>query len=102
MAGMSRLRGDFNGLFEGGSVLCLSHGDTCLDEEGHAVALHTGMAVTVFEEDEKDGKPDDLIASGTVQPSPQWLQCHGSKWALMIDENGVRHQSDPLKHPNLL
>jgi hypothetical protein len=89
---MNRLRADFNGLF--GNILCLSHEDFCLDEEGAAVALRAGMNVTAFELDSEDGKPDNLIASGTVEPSPEWLQCRGSKWVLRIDENGVRHESD--------
>jgi hypothetical protein len=89
---MSRLRADFNGLF--GDILCLSHEDTCLDEEGHAVILRAGMNVTAFDLDSEDGKPDNLLASGTVEPSPEWLQCRGSKWVLKIDENGVRHESD--------
>jgi hypothetical protein len=89
---MSRLRADFNGLF--GDILCLSHEDTCLDEEGQAVILRAGMNVTAFDLDSEDGKPDNLLASGTVEPSPEWLQCRGSKWVLKIDENGVRHESD--------
>jgi hypothetical protein len=89
---MSRLRADFNGLF--GNILCLSHEDTCLDEEGDAVALRAGMSATAFDLDFEDGKPDNLLASGTVEPSPEWLQCNGSKWVLVIDANGVRHESD--------
>jgi hypothetical protein len=89
---MCRLRADFNGLF--GSILCLSHEDTCLDETGRAVVLRAGMSVTAFDLDSEDGKPDNLLASGTVEPSPEWLQCRGSKWVLMIDGNGVRHESD--------
>ena len=89
---MSRLRADFNGLF--GGLLCLSHEDTCLDEMGRAVVLHAGMKVTAFDLDSEDGKPDNILASGTVEPPPEWLQCRGSKWVLGIDENGVRHESD--------
>ena len=90
---MNRLRADFNGLF--GDFLCLSHGDTCRDEAGGEVRLYTGMQVTVFEPDlDRDGNPDDLIASGTVEPSPDWLRCKGSRWVLHIDENGVRNQSE--------
>jgi hypothetical protein len=89
---MSRLCADFNGLF--GNVLCLSHGDTCLDETGATVVLRAGMNATVFEVDFEDDKPDNLLASGIVKPSPEWLQCRGSKWVLMIDSNGVRHESD--------
>lgn len=92
---MLRLRADFNGLF--GAWLCLSHDDTARDEHGVAVQLHEGMMVAVFEEDVgEQGERDDLVASGIVERSPDWLQCRGSRWALRLDENGVRHQSDLL------
>ncbi|HEY0017799.1 MAG TPA: hypothetical protein VGC13_15910 [Longimicrobium sp.] len=89
---MSRLHADFNGLF--GDLLCLSHADTCEDEYGNEVPLHEGMQATAFEPDIDGGQPDDLIASGIVVRSPDWLQCNGSRWALRIDKNGVRHQSE--------
>lgn len=90
---MIRLRADFNGLF--GDLLCLSHGDTCADEAANEVLLISGMPVTAFEPDtDDDGQPADLIATGIVEPSPDWLQCNGSRWALRIDEHGVRHQSE--------
>lgn len=88
-----RLRADFNGLF--GDVLCLSHRDTAPDEDGNEVTLHAGMRVTAFDPDlDANGQRDDLIASGIVEPSPDWLQCTGSRWVLRIDENGVRNQSE--------
>jgi hypothetical protein len=88
-----KLRADFNGLF--GEILCLSHSDTCEDEFGGIVHLSAGMVVTAFDEDIDDtGAPDNLIASGVVELSPDWLQCNGSRWALRIDKNGVRHESD--------
>ena len=60
-----RLRADFNGVFR--SVLCLSHGDSALDEHGEAVTLRAGMRVTAFDEDvDAEGKRDDLVASGVV------------------------------------
>ena len=87
------LHADFNGLF--GDVLCLSHGDTSLDRSGNVVVLQAGMHATAFEEDiDEHGERDDLIAGGIVEPSPEWLQCKGSRWMLRIDENGVRHQSE--------
>jgi hypothetical protein len=93
-----RVRGDFNGLFRGGAMLCLSHGKTCKDENGNDVVLHHGMKVTAFDPDiDDEGNPADLVASGTVHPSPDWLQCRGSKWVLMIDEEGVYHESDLRK-----
>lgn len=78
-----RLQADFNGLF--GDLLCLSHHDTCQDEFGNTVPLRAGMVVTAYDEDTNDaGERDDLLASGTVQQSPDWLQCNGSRWALKI------------------
>ena len=88
-----RLQSDFNGLF--GEWLCLSHAETCLDANGEQVEVREGMTATVFDEDvDDDGNPDNLIATGTVQRPPDWLQCAGSRWALKIDGNGVRHESD--------
>lgn len=88
-----KLRADFNGLF--GDILCLSHGDTCLDINGATVQLSAGMTAIAFDEDaDETGKRDDLIASGVVEQSPDWLSCNGSKWVLKIDANGVRHESE--------
>jgi hypothetical protein len=87
-----KLRADFNGLFS--QVLCLSHKDTALDEHGNEVTLVEGMQVTAFDEDMEDGQRDDLIASGTVERSPDWLECRGSRWVLRFDESGIRHESD--------
>lgn len=91
-----KVRGDFNGLF--GDMLCLSHEDTCIGEDGTKISLYAGMKVTAFDEDlDDEGNRDDLIASGIVEVSPEWLQCKGSKWILRIDENGVYHESDLQK-----
>lgn len=88
-----RVRADFNGLF--GHVLCLSHEDTCVDEAGAVIRLREGLALTAFDEDaDEHGDRDDLVASGAVEPSPEWLRSHGSRWVLVIDEHGVRHESD--------
>ena len=37
---------------------------------------------------------DDLLARAVVEPSPDWLACNGSRWALRIDAGGIRHASD--------
>ena len=89
-----KLRADFNGLF--GDVLCLSHGDTCTDEQGREIRLRAGMSVTAYDEDaDEHGRRDDLCASGTVEPTPEGrLRQHGSRWILRIDEKGVWHESD--------
>ncbi len=87
-----KLKADFNGLVS--QLLCLSHSDTAEDEHGNIVNLAEGMQVTAYDEDMEDGRRDDLIASGTVERSPDWLQCRGSRWVLRIDQHGVRHESD--------
>ena len=88
----SRLQADFNGLF--GEMLCLSHTDTCRDESGTDVRLQAGMIVTVVEHDlDPSGNRDDLVATGTVEASPEWLACRGSRWVLRIDGDGVRNES---------
>jgi hypothetical protein len=45
---------DFNGLFateDGGTLLCLSHGETARDESGQPIVLHQGLVVTAFDKD---------------------------------------------------
>jgi hypothetical protein len=68
--------------------------------DGRSIELREGMSVTAYDEDQTDlGQRDDLLASGTVIPSPDWLACRGSRWALKIDARGVYHESDaPLDH----
>ena len=84
---------DFNGLF--GEYLCLSHSDTCPDETGSRVTLRAGMLVTAFMEDsDEHDRPDNLIASGVVEPAAPGLVGHGARWVLHVDESGVRHESD--------
>jgi hypothetical protein len=93
MENEKRVRADFNGLF--GDLLCLSHGDTCAEKGGGVVQLKEGLILTAYDEDlDENGKHDDLIARGTVEASPEWLRCNGSRWVLRIDKNGVNHESD--------
>ena len=95
MATTKKVWADFNGLFKDGAVLCLSHRDTSVDEDGNTVTLHPGLHLTAYMDDaDENGNPDNLIASGIVEPSPEWLRCRGSKWILVIDEAGVRHESE--------
>jgi hypothetical protein len=92
-----KVRGDFNGIWsdERGVMLCLSHEDTCKDEFENEVVLKEGLELTAFDEDsDENGDRDDLIAGGIVERPPDWLQNHGSKWVLRIDENGVYHESE--------
>jgi len=88
-----KVRGDFNGIF--GNLLCLSHTDFCQDEFGNNITLGEEMEVTAFDEDaDENGNRDDLIATGKVERAPDWLQNHGSKWVLRINENGICHESE--------
>jgi len=93
-----KIRADFNGIFgtdNGGTLLCLSHGDTSNDENGQPIVLREGMIITAFEPDpDEDGNPDTLIANGSVIQSPEWLRCLGSRWALQVDERGIYHESE--------
>jgi hypothetical protein len=87
---MIRLQGDFNGLF--GDLLCLSHSDTGIDEDGTTVELVAGMDVIAFEPDpDETGEPAFLVARGETIPAPPSLEHAGSRWCLRIDERGVRH-----------
>ena len=66
-----------------------------MDATGAEVRLQAGMLVTAFDQDtDEHGPRDDLIATGLVEPSPDWLRCNGSRWVLRIDSHGVRHESD--------
>ena len=88
-----RIHADFNGLFS--KLLCLSHRETCVGADGQDIVVREGMTAIAFDEDvDENGSPDNLIASGTVERSPKWLSCNGSRWVLRIDPNGVRHESD--------
>jgi hypothetical protein len=93
-----KLKADFNGIFameNGGLLLCLSHDDTCRNEFDEEIPLSEGMTATAFDEDiDVNGERDDLIADGVVTKSPEWLRCNGSKWSLILDENGWYHRSD--------
>ncbi len=95
-----KVHADFNGLF--GDILCLSHEDTCLDEDGVVVHLSEGLTLTAYDDDADEyGNRNNLIAHGRVEHAPTWLRCDGSKWVLRIDEKGVFHQSDFLEtHPS--
>ena len=88
-----RVRVDFNGLF--GGLLCLSHEDGVVDDSGVVISLREGLVVTAYDEDaDETGARDDLLATGVVERSPEWLKCSGSRWVLRIDSRGVRHQSE--------
>ena len=90
-----RISVDFNEL--AGNIVLLSKGDTRMDSEGNLITFQEGMAISVYEENIEDGKPDNLIADGIavlnplIKEHPAWAHV---KWCCLIDKNGVRYESD--------
>ncbi len=85
---------DFNGLLEC-DLLCISHGDTARNHAGEVVALSAGMNVTAYDDDaDAQNRPDAILATGIVEPSPPYACCRGSKWSLRINGDGIRHESE--------
>jgi hypothetical protein len=85
---------DFNGLLER-DLLCVSHGDTARNHAGEVIQLIAGMKATAYQEDgDEHNRPDAIIATGVIEPSPAYVQCRGSKWSLRIDARGIRHESE--------
>ncbi|EZH73442.1 hypothetical protein ATO12_16000 [Aquimarina atlantica] len=84
---------DFNAMITCDLVL-LSKTDFKKDADGNTIELKEGMNICVYMDDEDEfGKPDNLIACGTVEPnnSGAFTSC---KWNIRIDENGIRHESE--------
>ena len=87
--------GDFNGVWEEETILCLSHSETVKSRAGQSITLREGLVLTAYDGDADElGRPDDIVATGRVERAPEWLQAHGSKWILRIDQDGIRHESD--------
>ncbi len=84
-------RVDFNELLVSNLVL-LSAGDEKEDANGESVVLIEGMRIAVWDEDlDQDGVRDDLIATGVVARN---VAGGSARWCCLIDERGIRHQSD--------
>jgi hypothetical protein len=75
----------------------LSANDAKKDSAGNLIRFYEGMPVSVYEENAEDGEPDNLIADGiaasgsAIKINPYWAHV---KWVCLIDENGIRHESD--------
>lgn len=52
-----RLYADFNDYF--GDILCLTHGDTYMSENGDEVMIREGMIVTAYDEDSNNAGARD-------------------------------------------
>ncbi|MFC5048407.1 hypothetical protein ACFSTE_13715 [Aquimarina hainanensis] len=84
---------DFNAMIACNLVL-LSKTDFKKDSNQNTIKLKEGMKICVCMEDEDEfGKPDNLIAYGTVERnnSGVFKTC---KWNIRIDEKGIRHESE--------
>jgi hypothetical protein len=86
---IARIVGDFSGLF--GDYLCISHSETARTHSGDELTLTEGLELLAFEPDIEDGEPCFLVARGRAVRSPPEMCGYGSRWALRIDESGVRH-----------
>lgn len=87
-------RVDFNEMVDRDVVL-LSRDDVKIAIDGTPHALFEGMEVKVCcPDDDQDGNPDPLIASGVVERNkiPGWGA--DVRWSCRIDNDGIRHQSE--------
>src|SRR4051794_5165087 len=72
----------------------LSKDDVKKDSSGALVHLRAGDRVYVYMDDtDEQGKPDNLIASGTVEKNinPKWPSV---RWCFRIDESGFINESE--------
>ena len=72
----------------------LSKDDIKQDSSGRSVVLHAGDVVDVYmDETGDDGRPDNLIASGTVERNidPRWSHV---KWCFRINGAGFMNESE--------
>jgi hypothetical protein len=87
---------DFNELFnnsDGSVVVLLSQTDERADKDGNRHLLYEGMPIKIFELDEEDGQPDNLIAQGVVTKCTVAHMPH-VKWCCHMNKHGIRHESD--------
>ena len=70
------------------------HSENLRDREGRIVELREGQEITAYDGDGPPELPDDVFATGVVEPPPAGLQDGRVKWALRIDMDGFRHESD--------
>ncbi len=88
------IRADFNGFLDR-DLLCLAHADEVTKLSGQTIRLAAGVVVTAFDMDaDEDGNPDMILVTGSVEASPDFAQCRGSRWAVRVDESGVQWESE--------
>ena len=93
-----RIYVDFNEMLDSDLVL-LAKTDEVTDSSGETIQLREGLRVFIYSEDvDHDGKSDNLIAQGIVEPNIRRDWSAAAKWCCRIDNHGIRHESDV---PNL-
>jgi hypothetical protein len=84
---------DFNEMLNTDLVL-VSQGDVKFDVTGNPIHLRVGMLVSLYSEDfDAEGKPDHLIAEGTIERNNTEGWAAHVRWCCRIDGNGIRNQS---------
>ena len=90
----SRIYVDFNEMPSEHEVV-LSKGDSKPDSTGRFVHFVEGMHIAVYMDDEdKNGKPDNLVAEGVACLNHYKDWAAGPRWLLKISKRGIRHESD--------
>jgi hypothetical protein len=89
-----RIDVDFNEMLEKDLVL-LSQTDEKEDSSGQLINLQEGLRVFIYSEDpDENGKPDNILAEGTVERNLRTDWSANAKWCCRIDEKSIRHESD--------
>jgi hypothetical protein len=85
---------DFNEMVTKSEVL-LSKTDTIVNSDSELIQLSEGMHMAVYSDDyDEHDQRDDLIAEGTVKRNTHGGWTSAARWVLLIDANGIRHQSE--------
>jgi hypothetical protein len=93
-----RMYVDFNEMPAATEVL-LSKSDSKVDSSGKTIHFVDGMPVSVYMDDEdENGKPDNLIAEGIARRNHHGGWTAAARWLLVIDERGIRHESEERPH----
>jgi hypothetical protein len=90
MSELPRVYADFNDLLRYRDRVRLRTHGARADLERQRVALEEGMELELYDFDENEqGKPDDLIARGTVYWDPD-----EEAWMARLDMTSIKHRSE--------
>ena len=96
-----RIYVDFNEMVTDKIVL-LSKDDIKKDSIGNVITFYEGMPISIYSDNEENGKQDNLIADGIAikYDLREYKIWNHIKWYCKIDENGIRYESDLIKKEN--